>query len=145
MVGCSVRKPKGCSLPTITVTSKKNVHPADAAAVFQDVRKLTESFEGILLTDDDPVTVIFPCCSMHSSRPEMHTHVVVDELSFKLGYRSAQVCTAYGEAIGKLLLAGYAHVAYHTVTIHIRAFQGRTDITLICKKELEESPAAGKS
>lgn len=112
--------------------------------IFRDIAAITESFDGLDL-DNDPVTVFFPCGSLHSTLLETHTHVVIDELRVKMGYRDGQVCRAYSKSIAAYLLEQVAHVAYHTVTMHIRSFEGRNDIVHTVKKEFVDTPVASES
>lgn len=131
-------------MPTLTIVSKHKIHPFDMPQIFRDIAAITESFDGLDL-DNDPVTVFFPCGSLHSTLLETHTHVVIDELRVKMGYRDGRVCHAYGESIAAYLLEQVAHVAYHTVTMHIRSFEGRNDIVHTVKKEFVETPVASES
>lgn len=131
-------------MPTLTIVSKHKIHPFDMPRIFRGVAAITESFDGLDL-GNNPITVFFPCGSLHSTLLETHTHVVIDELRVKTDYRNGQVCRAYGERIAAYLLEQIVHVAYHTVTIHIRSFEGRNDIVFTAKKESVETPVASES
>lgn len=127
-------------MPVITVASKHRIHLADASDHFRSLAALTESFDG-LDVGDDPTTVFFLCGSLHSTFREMHTHVTIDGLRVKVGYRNGEICREYGKRVAAYLIERLIKVAYHTVTVHIRAFEERTDIILTHKKELAEAPA----